>query len=51
MSAPLDHKTRYVQIAFNHDLALVKRLLPSIAASDRILIEAGTPFLKRVAMA
>lgn len=43
----LDEKTRYLQIAFNYDVALVKSILPKISASDRILIEAGTPFLKR----
>jgi bifunctional enzyme Fae/Hps len=43
----LDHKTRYLQIAFNYDLGLVRRVLPSIPHSPRILIEAGTPFIKR----
>jgi bifunctional enzyme Fae/Hps len=42
-----DDKTRYLQIAFNYDLGLVTRVLPSIAKSERILIEAGTPFIKR----
>ena len=42
-----DDKTRYLQIAFNYDLSLVTRILPSIARSERILIEAGTPFIKR----
>lgn len=43
----LDHKTRYLQIAFNDDLASVNRILPAIPEDDRILIEAGTPFIKR----
>lgn len=43
----LDDKTRYLQIAFNYDVGLVNRILPNITASDRILIEAGTPFIKR----
>ena len=43
----LDQKTRYLQIAFNYDVALVRRILPTIEPSDRILIEAGTPFIKR----
>jgi len=43
----LDDKIRYLQIAFNYDLSLVKRVLPTIGFSDRILIEAGTPFIKR----
>jgi bifunctional enzyme Fae/Hps len=42
-----DDKTRYLQIAFNYDLSLVARILPSIVKSERILIEAGTPFIKR----
>jgi 3-hexulose-6-phosphate synthase len=42
----LDRKTRYLQIAFNYDLSLVVRVLPTLGFSDRILIEAGTPFIK-----
>ena len=42
----LEHKTRYLQIAFNYDLSLVTQILPTIGYSDRILIEAGTPFIK-----
>jgi len=47
----LDRKTRYLQIAFNDDLATALSLLPKIPQSPRILIEAGTPFLKREGMA
>lgn len=43
----LDQKTRYLQIAFNYDVALVRRILPSIQPSQRIIIEAGTPYIKR----
>ena len=43
----LDEKTRYLQIAFNYDLDLVEQVLPTIPYSERILIEAGTPFIKR----
>ncbi len=43
----LDYKIRYLQIAFNYDLALVQRVLPTIAFNERILIEAGTPYIKR----
>ena len=42
----LDDKTRYLQIAFNDDVGAVRQILPSIARSPRILIEAGTPFIK-----
>lgn len=43
----LEPKIRYLQIAFNNDLSEVNRILPSIIKSDRIFIEAGTPFIKR----
>ncbi len=38
---------RYLQIAFNNDMKMVDRLLPKIPFSERILIEAGTPFIKK----
>jgi len=47
----LDNKSRYLQIAFNYDIRMVKRLLPRIPLSGRILIEAGTPYIKREGMA
>lgn len=47
----LDNNVRYLQLAFNYDLALVTQLLPKITFNDRILIEAGTPFIKREGMA
>lgn len=50
MTGKLAYKTRYLQIAFNYDAGMVRRILPSIAHSDRILIEAGTPYLKREGM-
>jgi bifunctional enzyme Fae/Hps len=46
----LDHRVRYLQIAFNYDLALVHRVLPTLPRNPRILIEAGTPFIKREGM-
>ncbi len=46
----LDHNTRYLQLAFNDSLVSAVRILPQLAYSDRILIEAGTPFLKREGM-
>jgi bifunctional enzyme Fae/Hps len=46
----LDPKTRYLQIAFNYDISLAQELIPSIARNDRIIIEAGTPFIKREGM-
>jgi bifunctional enzyme Fae/Hps len=46
----LDHRARYLQIAFNYDLKLVQRVLPTIPYNERILIEAGTPFIKQAGM-
>jgi bifunctional enzyme Fae/Hps len=46
----LDNKTRYLQIAFNDDISLVRSILPGIAENPRIFIEAGTPYLKREGM-
>ena len=45
----LDRKTRYLQIAFNYDLRLVQRVLPSIPQSPRILIEANTDSMDELA--
>lgn len=47
----LDNNVRYLQIAFNYDRSMVLRLLPRIPKSGRILIEAGTPFIKREGLA
>jgi bifunctional enzyme Fae/Hps len=38
---------RYIQIAFNHSIADVVRILPQIPYDPRIIIEAGTPYIKR----
>jgi 3-keto-L-gulonate-6-phosphate decarboxylase len=46
----LDNNVRYLQIAFNYDLGTVAQILPRIPSSDRILIEAGTPFIKLTGM-
>ena len=50
MPMMLDDKIRYLQIAFNFDAGMVASLLPRIPPSSRILIEAGTPFIKREGM-
>lgn len=49
-STMLERHTRYLQIAFNDTLQGALRILPEIVRSDRILIEAGTPFIKREGM-
>ncbi len=51
----LNDKIRYLQIAFNYDVGLVRRVLPGVARDvlslsrgrERILMEAGTPYIKR----
>jgi len=43
----LDNNFRYLQIAFNYDLSMVYQALPKIVRSNQIIIEAGTPFIKR----
>lgn len=46
----LDHRVRYLQIAFNYDLGMALSVIPRLPRSERILIEAGTPFIKREGM-
>lgn len=43
----LNPKQHYLQIAFNRTLSQVKQMIDLLPASERILIEAGTPFVKR----
>lgn len=45
--ALLDNNVRYLQIAFNYSVNTVRLLLPRIVPDNRILIEAGTPYIKR----
>jgi len=47
----LEEKIRYLQIAFNGTAASALKVMPSLPVSSRILIEAGTPFIKREGMA
>jgi bifunctional enzyme Fae/Hps len=46
----LDDKTRYLQIAFNGGIDEVNSIIPKIPRNDRIIIEAGTPYIKREGM-
>jgi bifunctional enzyme Fae/Hps len=46
----LEPKTRYLQLAFNYDLGMAQHIIPTLPKSRRILIEAGTPFIKREGM-
>ena len=47
----LEHKKRYIQLAFNGSAKVVERILPTIPLHECILIEAGTPYIKREGLA
>ena len=51
MSRTFLDNQRYVQIAFNHTAADVLRILPQIPYDPRLIIEAGTPYIKREGIA
>jgi len=42
----LNKKLKYLQIAFNRSIDEVKSMIDDLPASNRIIIEAGTPFIK-----
>ncbi len=43
----LNKRSKYLQIAFNRSLSEVKSMIDQLPASEKIIIEAGTPFIKR----
>jgi len=43
----LNRRSKYLQIAFNRSLDEVKEMIAKLPASEKIIIEAGTPFIKR----
>lgn len=43
----LDRKKRYLQVALNSTLDEAREIISRLPVSDRILIEAGTPLIKR----
>ncbi len=43
----LDHKKRYLQVALNSSLDDARRIIQQLPVSDRILVEVGTPLIKR----
>lgn len=45
--ARLNRRSKYLQIAFNRSLDEVKEMIFLLPPSDRIIIEAGTPLIKR----
>jgi len=47
----IDRRVRYLQLAFNDDVASALRLLVALPRDPRILLEAGTPYIKRAGLA
>lgn len=43
----LDPKKRYLQVALNSTLEEAEKIISQLPRSDRIIVEAGTPFIKR----
>ena len=43
----LNAKSKYLQIAFNRSLDEVKSMVYKLPASDKIIIEAGTPLIRK----
>ena len=43
----LNKRSKYLQIAFNRSLTEVREMVALLPASDKIIIEAGTPFIKQ----
>jgi len=46
----LERGKTYLQIAFNRSFVEVERMISLLPASSRIIVEAGTPFVKRYGM-
>ena len=46
----IERNTRYLQFAFNGTMQQVQRVLPNIIYDPRIIIEAGTPYIKQYGM-
>ena len=43
----IDSGTRYLQLAFNDDAMTAARIVATLPRDPRILVEAGTPLIKR----
>lgn len=46
-STYLNHKKKYLQVALNSTLEDARAIITALPKSDRIIVEAGTPFIKR----
>lgn len=49
-TSQLDPRKRYLQVALNGTLSDAARVIATLPANDRIIIEAGTPLIKRYGM-
>ena len=47
ITSKLNSKKRYLQISLNSTLEEAYKIISDIPISDRILLEAGTPLIKR----
>lgn len=47
MSSQLDRKKHYLQVALNSTLEEAHRIISALPISDRILVEVGTPLIKK----
>ncbi len=47
MLKTIDPNDKYLQLAFNHSWSDFKRLIAMVPRNEHIIVEAGTPFLKR----
>jgi bifunctional enzyme Fae/Hps len=43
----LNHRSKYLQIAFNRSLEEVRDVIAMLPSSEKIIIETGTPLIKR----
>ena len=46
-SPRLNPKKRYLQVALNSTLEEARKIISELPISDRIIVEAGTPLIKR----
>ena len=51
IKSKLDNRKAYLQVALNNSLADAKNIISLLPESDRVIIEAGTPFIKQYGMA
>ncbi len=47
INSKLNPKKKYLQVALNNTLEEAEKIISNLPISDRIIVEAGTPFIKR----